>query len=244
MTNARTSWTAPPAGPLRLQDEVHVWRIALEVGSERLGRLEAHLSGAERDRASRFYFARHRRQFIVARGALRELLASYLNCEPMSLRFTSNRYGKPRLDGHSPLSFNVSHSGELALCALTAVGPVGVDLERERPMPNFERLAETFFAPEERSALDSQPARERAASFYTIWTRKEAVVKAHGRGLTIPLHAFAVSAMPGGPFELLRWEAEPRADSLALYDLPLGEGYAAALAVLGRASALRTWDWR
>ena len=173
----------PPLG----QGRVHVWTVALDGPAERPGRLGACLSPDETTRARRFHFEVHRRRFTVARGALRHLLGAYLRRSPESLVFRYGHRGKPELPEAPELSFNLSHSEERALLAVSHVAALGVDIERLRPMDDMEAIARRFFSPPEHAALMALAPGERVAGFFRCWTRKEAYLKAVGEGLAIPL---------------------------------------------------------
>jgi 4'-phosphopantetheinyl transferase len=212
-------------------DELHVWLVSLDPPPAALARLAGRLSPDERRRAARFRFERDRRRFQAARGALRELLAGYLGQQPERLGFVEGRHGKPELaDIGSGLRFNVSHSGELALCALSLRRELGVDIEQLRELADADALARRFFSTEESAALEALPAAQRLAAFFRCWTRKEAYLKALGAGLLQPLADFDVALFPeqgpcrfsvsGRPEEAARW---------SLLGLDVGAGYVAAL---------------
>jgi 4'-phosphopantetheinyl transferase len=139
--------------------------------------------------------------------------------------------------------FNLSHAGRIALCAIALDRDVGVDLERARPLPDLARIARRFFSPSEADRLLRLPQVQREAAFFTCWTRKEAYVKALGRGMAVPLDGFAVSFDPGAPARLVWTTVDARGPACwSLRDLSAGPGYAAAVMVEGPA-ALRCWQW-
>ncbi|HEX7340978.1 MAG TPA: 4'-phosphopantetheinyl transferase superfamily protein [Rhodanobacteraceae bacterium] len=118
------------------------------------------------------------------RAPLRQVLATYLDHAPESLRFIENAHGRPVLADHSDLDFNWSHSGEHAMIAVARRLPeLGVDIEQERPRPRVLALAQRFFAKNEYVALCALPEADRLRAFIQLWTAKEAVLKAHGHGL-------------------------------------------------------------
>jgi 4'-phosphopantetheinyl transferase len=195
------------------------------------GALEV-LDDEERARAARFVFDRHRSRFIAAHACLRLLLGQYIGQAPGGLRFAVGARGKPRLlDGGTDVRFNLSHSGDLALIAVSVGIEVGVDIEQGRPDALLD-LARRFFAPGEVAALEALPMAEQAGAFVRGWTRKEAFIKALGDGLSFPLDQFEVSLAPDAAGQLLlgcgsdldataRWR---------LVSLAAPPGYAAALA--------------
>jgi 4'-phosphopantetheinyl transferase len=188
-----TPATLPPAPEC---DCVHLWLFELDQPERGVDVLLASLADDERRRASRFHRDTDRRDYVVARGMLRRILARYLCQEPGSLRFGYGEAGKPFLAASPDLAFNLSHSGGWALIA-TAAGRVGVDLEAVRPMADAHDLARANFAPGEVAALAALPPAQYAAAFFACWTCKEAYVKAVGTGFSMPLDAFEVSVVPG-----------------------------------------------
>lgn len=172
--------------PLRLgRGEVHSWCVPLDVAPAAIDGFYATLSEDERARGARFHFERDRRRFVVARGALRNLLGCFLETDPGQIRFVYNASGKPALSPtfRSPLKFNLSHSGEQALIAVAAAADVGVDLEQVRPLPDRAEIARCFFSAAEIDALSWLPTHLQDQGFFKLWTEREAYVKARGDGL-------------------------------------------------------------
>lgn len=202
--------------------------------------IRAFTSDLDRDEAARsrrFHSSLHRERFVVAHGALRAILGSYLGVLPKAVSLETGRYGKPALtsrfrDAGEDLQFNLSHSGSLALVAVTYGRKAGVDLERIRADVDYEALAARFFAPAEQARLRELAGDARARSFFACWTRKEAYIKALGEGLAFPLDRFAVTVSADEEPRLL--DAAPgEPERWSLRDLAPGPGYAGALAVEG-----------
>lgn len=186
---------------------MHVWLVAL--AAETRAEAVEMLAPSERDRAARFATDTARNNFIQRRCALREILAGYLGIEPRDLAFSTNAFGKPSLIAPSAgatLSFNASHSGTIAAIAVATSGRIGIDVEQLRPLVDAEQIAARFFAAGESATLAALRPRDRVEGFFNAWTRKEAVVKALGAGLSIPLDAFEVSLRPSEPPAILRWD--------------------------------------
>lgn len=215
---------------------ISVWWIGLDPSSP-LDRVldrvaESVLSTAELARAARFRFDEHRRRWIVAHIALRQVLGHELAVSPAALTFASGSGGKPRLTGDhaDALEFNLSHSGAMALIAVSRSCPVGVDVEMIEPMPDLEAVAERQFAPEERQALRALPDADRVGAFYRIWTRKEAFIKATGTGLGHALDRFAVSHERGDA-RFIHFDGDARAaESWSLVDMEIEGRYVGAVA--------------
>ena len=175
------------------------------------------LSADELERAARFKFEHLRDAYILGRGATRTILARRVDADPRAIRFEYSVRGKPSLAGIQGCHFNVSHSGSLLACALTSAAPIGVDVERIRPMVDAAAIAKRFFSTAEAERVLSAPQESAASLFFEIWTRKEAFLKATGTGLSRNLQGFTVSSGPG---EIPRMEriAEPD-DDPALWSL-------------------------
>lgn len=201
---------------------VHIWWVPLDAA-----RIPDHLpvlDDAERDRVRRLRSDQARAAFVLTRGVLRRVLGGLLHRPPHTLVLRTGPHGKPALPG-TPVHFNVSHSGGLAVVAVSTGGPLGVDVEQHDPAVAAGDLAGRFFAPAEAAALRRLPAGRRQRAFFTTWTRKEAYVKAVGAGLSLDLASFTVGLPP-------RSEPDLRAADAGrwhLTDLDPGPGYAAAL---------------
>jgi len=215
--------------------EVHVWRVELMQPEHVIQQFRSTLEQGELFRADRFHFEKDRRAFVVSRGFLREIIGRYTNTRPEQLRFSYGPYGKPALDGR--LRFNMSHSHNLALIALTEDRELGVDVEYIRADFATGDIARRFFSPVEVEVFNSLAAEHQVAAFFRCWTRKEAFIKATGKGLSQALDGFDVTLGPGEPAALLRVD-EDDASRWSLSDLDVGDGYAAALAVENRVSKI------
>jgi len=235
-------------------DDVHVWRASLIQPASRVEQLRLTLSADEQARADRFYFEQHKNRFIVARGILRIILSRYLDISPRQVQFSYGAHGKPALAatlGKGLLEFNLSHSQDIALYAVTrslaaasASRLLGIDVEHIRPMPDLEKIAERFFAARENAALQALPVSLRQQAFFNCWTRKEAYLKACGYGLAGELNKIEVSLTPGEPALLLSIAGETEAASRwCLTDLTPASGASAALVVFGHGGHLHYWQF-
>jgi 4'-phosphopantetheinyl transferase len=194
----------------------------LDVDQETAQALAGSLSGEERQRACRFRFARHRRRYIVARGLLRQLLASRLGTHSRSIELSYGAHGKPRLAPGSAavdLRFNLSHCADFALFAFCRGREVGVDVEALEPLRDADAIARQFFSRGEFQSYRALAPRDRERGFFRRWTRKEACLKALGASLHPALNEFEVP--PG----------------LSLRSFSPAPGHAAALAVESGADA-------
>lgn len=245
--DGKTQWLEPRGDYHLPEDEVHVWRVGIDWFPEQIVELEQALSRDELERADRFHFAVDRMRYVVGRGVLRQLLARGLSTRPEALRFDYSGFGKPGMAtgvARSQLQFNLSHSGDIVLIGLTVGRALGIDVERMRTDLAVEKIAQRFFSPRERAALATLEPGRQADGFFTCWTRKEAYIKAHGEGLSLPLDGFDVSLLPGEAARLLETRPDPaEAQRWVLRELDVGRGYKAALAVEGTDWQLRTWEW-
>ena len=225
-----STWTEPPSSPSLKTGTVHVWRITLNQEDEKLDDFRSTLEADELERAARFHFEKHRRHFIVARGFLRAVVARYLGSQPAALRFEYGTYGKPALGSEHMLRFNLSHSNEVALLGVSVDAEIGVDVEHIRADFASEDIARRYFSRAEVEVFNALPPEERVAAFFRCWTRKEAYIKAIGKGFSQSLSAFDVTLAPGMAPALLRAE-EDDASRWWMSDIEVGEGYAGALIV-------------
>lgn len=223
---------------------VDVWCIPLEQNDERMHRLQGLLQANERQRIERLVNHDARRRMVVARAALRSVLAQYVPEPAGALTFVYGPHGKPALQDWPAMGFNLSHSHGLALCVVALDRTVGVDIEHRRRLADDDAVARRFFASEEYAVYASLPPDQRASGFFNAWTRKEAFIKAIGDGLSRPLDEFLVTLRPGNAPKLLTIKTAPQETTRwTLLDLPCPSGYTAALAIDGVPAAVRHWSW-
>ncbi len=202
---------------------VALWSIALDAAgeSEDLQSLPAD----ERWRAAQIIVPSVRRRFVRARAGLRRILGAELGIAAHTLALTYGAHGKPALHGYPALHFNLSHSGERALLAISTQGEVGVDLEQLRERASVLPLAQRFLSEAESAYVAAAHGSARDHAFLRCWTRKEAVLKATGRGIGVDTRVIDVGLVQCAP--TLRVAHDPRA--LLLCDLELGVDWVGAL---------------
>jgi len=189
-------WKRPPVKLSISRSELHIWRIDLCNVNYQLEYLISLLSPEEIKRSKRFISERDSYRYQVTHSMKRLILANYLDCDPQCLGFKFGSHGKPVLDNLQNslrVQFNISHSRDLILIAITAEDSIGIDIEYYKKKLSIESLAEIIFSPLERkffSELKSQ--QERKEAFFRCWTRKEAYLKAVGIGLTQDLTSISV----------------------------------------------------
>lgn len=229
----KDNWTTPPDSLNLESHHVDIWRLSLNLLVDSVKLTESTLSVDETERVARFHFEVDKNRFRVSHGMLRKILGLYLHHDPAELTFSKNQYGKPALV-NSALKFNLSHSGDFALIAVTQGRKIGVDLERIRQGISSHVIAQQYFSKAEVAELQSLPIDQRESVFFTCWTRKEAYIKAQGLGLSLPLESFDVSLSPNEPPTLRATRPdEKEAARWALRSLDVDPNYAGAVAVEG-----------
>lgn len=177
-------------GSVNNADHIAVWMINTIAEADLIREYEHLLDAAELARANRFATDILRSRFVMGRGALRKLIGIWCGLPPQRVSFEFLPNGKPTVPG---AQFNVSHSADWVAIAITNTCRVGIDIELIRPIPDYEEIAHAYFSPAELRSLLSVPEGERETAFFRCWTRKEALVKAHGIGLSADLKRFSVT---------------------------------------------------
>jgi len=183
-----------------IENRVSVWWLDLAVVSDRhWSALENLLEVEEQERAQRFHFPHDRHAYIAAHAVARALLTRWAGHDALAWRFTIGAYGKPEVVSppeRPGLRINLSHTRGMVAAALTQHHDIGVDVEWLERKCDIEGLAEQVFTAEERALLQNTPADKKQDLFLTLWTLKEAYIKAIGKGLSQPLNAFHFSLEP------------------------------------------------
>ncbi|MBL3704270.1 4'-phosphopantetheinyl transferase superfamily protein [Sulfitobacter sp. BDSS02] len=237
-----TTFSPLNAAALIEEDEVHVWLMDLDLPALSKATMEALLSDDEAERCVAFAFPHLRRRFRAAHAQMREILSAYTATPAVALKFNKGAEGKPILSGESGPSpvFNLSHSGNLAMLAIANDGDLGVDIEQQRKTDDLDSLAASVFAPSEYAVYQCLPEHQRLGAFFKCWTRKEAVIKADGRGLGMKLDSFVVPFEPGKrPSVTFEAGAVPIGFQPRLIDLPAPPGFSAALAAPAGSQKIR-----
>lgn len=212
--------------------EVHVYSMDFSLMLGCLSEFRKILIEEEIDRANRFHFEKDRNNFVLSRGILRIILAHYLNKSPREIILHFNNYGKPFIREVKNIEFNLSHSKDKLLLAFTNNIPVGIDIEFMNADFVKGDIAGKFFSPFEVSGLKKLPDELKIEGFYNCWTRKEALIKGIGKGLSIPLDSFDVELIPGKTPAIfdMRFDIKEKG-KWQIVDLKLHEEYKSALAL-------------
>ena len=177
-------------------DEIHLWCIDDETIKDEylLNAYHNLLNEAESIQQKRFHFDKHRHQYLVARALVRSVLSRYsADIAPKEWVFEKNQYGKPfitKVQLKLPLKFNLSHTDNMILLAVSLGNEVGVDVEPLSRNTHVLELASNIFTPDEYQQLLNLPDEHQKDRFFDLWTLKEAYIKACGMGLSIPLNEF------------------------------------------------------
>jgi len=174
--------------------QIHIWTV--DVSNHLNPDFAAYLDNQESERAERFKFSKDRNCFIGSHVALRILLGKYCDCAPRAIAYEYTAYNKPTLIDNNPIQFNLSHSHNQAIIAITKNHPIGIDIEYMQEKKILTELAKRFFSSQEYEEYKSLATSQKTLGFYNCWTRKEAFVKALGIGITCPLKSFSVNLTP------------------------------------------------
>jgi len=242
------SWLPPIGQPMLLKDDVHIWRARLD---DALGSAKEYaeiLSNEEKRKAERFYFNRDKIRFIVGRAVLRTIIGKYyIDIEPDRLELCYGSHGKPYLSTPfqgGTLQFNQADSNGLALYAFKRISEIGVDLEYMRFVQDADNIVKGSFSEYEKDAFEALSENEKHEAFFNCWTRKEAFIKAIGKGLYYPLDKFDVSLAPNEPVKLISINGDRlKATKWTLIDLKPEISYAAAVAFEGTYGGIKLWDF-
>lgn len=186
------------APPTLAADDIHCWVFSLDEAAD-----EAFLDANEQARAAKFHFDRDRRRFIAGHNKIRRILGQYQETKPHALAFSIGANGRPSLNGGG-VNFNYSRADEWGLLAVSTATNLGADIEAVRMSDDWANVAAAHFSAAEQSALAALSGAAWTDAFFNGWTRKEAVVKAMGVGLSASLSSFDVSIAPGERPKILR----------------------------------------
>lgn len=240
-----TPWKIPKE-PAKLMKPgvVHIWRVSLQGTANDLSHAKSLLSAEEIEYGQEFYRAELRTRSWLTHAWKRYILSQYLEHQfPQQLSFIKDKYGKPylKLPVKHDLQFNISHSANTALIAVTKTYEIGVDIEKINADINFLELTEEFFSPTEYKQLVNLCPTEQLLAFYRLWTLKEAVVKALGKGLSYSLSSFDVS-LASDFKHCLRKLLEPLSEQWSVFSFVLDKDYIGALASSRQLTHCYCWD--
>jgi 4'-phosphopantetheinyl transferase len=190
---------------LKIDENTHMWNADSDQSPSVIQWLFTLLSSEEKKRSQRFFFSDDRNRFVVRHGLLRIVLSHYIDIEPDRIQFVYGRNGKPALieiPNNNDIRFNLSSSEGLCLFAITRCREIGVDIEFSRRQLDYKQIIHDFFTKKERYFFNCMNKDQKEHAFFRLWTKKEAVVKATGLGLSLPLNSFSVSLLDHEIIEL------------------------------------------
>jgi 4'-phosphopantetheinyl transferase len=246
-TRQRIWMPTRPVPPLA-EGEVQVWRLRVDLAGRTPAAapaIEAAVTAEEHERAARFRQEADRQRFLCGRLLIRTFLGNHLGIAPRDVRFVTGEHGKPEAVDGNP-RFNLAHSGEWLLFGLARDRELGVDVEQHRQMRDAIDIARRFFAPPEVEALEALDPAHHHDMFFRVWTRKEAIVKATGAGITAGLDRFAVSGDAAADVALRGLDGDPSWDRWTIRGLDMPANYTAAVAYDhrdGGAITLTSYEW-
>lgn len=212
-------------------NHVHIWTVEMGACKQTIPRLRPILCEEERKRAQRFHFDRDRHLYILAHGALREILSRYLQQSPETITFSYTDKNKPYISDH-PIQFNLSHSHQLVVIAIANTHPVGVDVEYiGKETHEALDIAKRYLAKEEYQQLIALPSQQQHRAFLDTWTRKEAFIKSVGEGLSYPLNEVVVNVPPLPAVAKLTKPSHSEESTWHLQTLDVPEEYVGTVAV-------------
>ena len=221
--------------PKLKENTVHLWQAHIPTLANFENDFLQYLTIDEVTRANRFHFPLHRLRFIIARGLLRKILKLYTD---ETIAFIYGPKGKPFLRNNKmKLQFNVSHSEDWVVYAITLNTEIGVDVQKIDDHEH-ESIAKRHFSEQEYNALMAFPESERPLVFCSIWAAKEAIVKALGEGLHVSLQSFAVSVL-----EPSQWILLPGGEKYYLSYFFTHPDYQAAFATLQTVETILRWQF-
>jgi 4'-phosphopantetheinyl transferase len=209
-----------------------------------VGELIGLLSPDERVRAAAFASCQERIRYVHSHGVLRQILSRYANCEAAELAFESGPHQKPRLHGDRNMHFNLSHSGGCCLVAVRAGAAIGVDVEQLRDLPEAATIAQRWLSRAESDALARLSGSALQRAFFTLWTHREAVIKALGENLETGLRQLACALDTDGSVRVVSWRGdEAIGRQWRVRSLKPAEGYLGAIATVSYFGSMKCFTW-
>jgi 4'-phosphopantetheinyl transferase len=241
-------WQKPPVDFEKIDcNAVHVWRACFQSNSLSKRNFVESLSGEEIERAQRYIYESDRVRYIFAHGILRSILSFYVGCAPCQLVFEKTPNGKPYIIEQgfkNNIQFNMSHSEDLTLIAVTRGDAVGIDVEYMRRVSDALQLVDSVFSVVEQNFLNSLPPADFDEGFFACWTSKEAYVKGIGKGISHPLDKFSILFSNLGLEGSIKVHDESvSANCWEIIRFSPGPGYSAALAKEKSRNKLRYFEY-
>jgi 4'-phosphopantetheinyl transferase len=213
-------------------NELHVWQCSTSAPFEVISSFYSKVSAEEKIKAGRFRFSRDQHRYVISHGLLRTILGAYVEEGPSELIFEKTNSGKPFLATKTRkgrIQFNMTHSEDVVCYIMSRENEVGIDIEYVKPNFDWYSIAKVYFTFHEMSLLESLPGDEQIRTFFTLWTRKEALLKATGEGLN-------------GIKDMGSSAINPIKSKFTLFSFKYGEDYQGAFAVNSETPRIRFFD--
>jgi len=237
------TWMKTPDTLSLSEDHIDVWLCDLKQLSGEINNFYSILSEDERERADKFKVEDKRQQYIITRGVLRQRLGLVTNIKPEDFMFKILEHGKPVLANNyqcADITFNVSHSYDLALIAISQKHHLGIDIEKINHESKHDQLVTRFFSKAEQTEFQTIAEANKARAFCACWTRKEAFIKAIGDGVSYGLDSFEVTVDPDKQTPEINLH-NPSGDTWSAINLPINNEYMACLVSDGGDVNVRYW---
>ena len=223
-----------------------IWLCRADTVQQRLDYFSSLLSAEELARAQRFKFEIHRNRFIISHGFKRSVLAKYLSIEPARIQYQRGDKGKPSLVeadyDRQALTFNLSHTQDITLLAVTSDIEVGIDIEYMDRKTDWSAICQRFFTVAEQQALFSLTKEKQKSAFFQLWTRKEAYMKVLGSGLSLSPTAFTLTVPPQPPALIQHHSTKVQASKqVEFIDIELPDTLTNYCAALAAESSIREY---
>ena len=236
-------WQKTPDSLNLSKDHVDIWLCDLKQLSSDINNFYSILSEDERERTDKLKVEDKKQQYIITRGALRQRLGLLTKIDPQDFIFDYLEHGKPVLANNpqfADMTFNVSHSHDLALIAITQEQNIGIDIEKINRELKHDELVSRFFSKVEQTEFQTIPEANRAKAFCACWSRKEAFIKAIGDGVSYGLDTFDVTVDPENQTPEINLH-KPSEDTWSALNLPINDEYMACLVSDGGSLSVRYW---
>lgn len=217
-----------PEMPELDMDDIHIWTVSFNLPDNLVADLEILLSRDEIKKANSFQFPYLKRQYIVFHATLKKILGSYLGLKEIA--FEHGPYGKPAVSekiNPDNIRFNMSKSSETGVYTFMLQNEVGIDIEKVAPLTDMGNIVNRHFSEKEKCIYQELPKEEKLNWFYTIWTRKEALLKAIGTGLNIPLEEIDVAHVDNIKVDSELYDRD--AQTLNMTDFTVVNGFKSAI---------------
>ncbi|MCK5683598.1 4'-phosphopantetheinyl transferase superfamily protein [bacterium] len=242
----RKKWNPKAPFPPLNADETYIFFISVTEKEKDIDTFLTSMSHGEKERARKYRFKKDKNRYIVARGMLRRILGGFLCVSASNISFTYNHYGRPLLDPkiyNTSLKFNLSYSDDGIIIGITFNRKIGVDIETlDRDVKELVTISKNFFTENECNNICNTPIKEQNLLFLKYWVRKEAYIKAVGKGLSIPLHSFEILLNAEQPLKFLTSEHHDPQLDWNMIEFEPRKGFLSAIAFTGEEHSISIFE--